>query len=513
MLGSTDVQVARLFQRRIALDTLFGGAIGSGVGAGLVVVAASASRLRRARLGTARRRGAAAASTGSLLAAAAARVRAARDARRARSRCSRALRQIAVIVRLVRRCWRSPGRSASRCSCCSLPQAARRAHDRRDRRADRRAGADRPRPRAAARGARPSGCWSPASRPACAPIELARAISTSPRAVRLLHRSRRARRSIRARTPRRPPQWVRAHSYRSVRLVTRTGTCRARGWNWPHALGANVEVRRRRRAGASRGFAMLVSEYNKYLLRRVALLDRDRRMIAWLRNWSFTIVFYGDVGADRAAAPIVGAVRRTRGDRACARSGRDFHRWCARCDPRHPTSRIEGDAADRAGALRRASTRRCSRRSSCTRMLDGPAIVMKRELARHPGLGLGGAALRRDRRRPRGVGDGAAQHDARGDRRRMAEGRSMLIFPEGTRVPPGEHPPLQLGLRRALPGAEAAGGADRARQRAGLAETRAEACRDGDDPLRRADPAGPAARRDRARVHAAINALDVEAQG
>jgi cell division transport system permease protein len=29
MLGSTDVQVARLFQRRIALDTLIGGAIGS----------------------------------------------------------------------------------------------------------------------------------------------------------------------------------------------------------------------------------------------------------------------------------------------------------------------------------------------------------------------------------------------------------------------------------------------------------------------------------------------------
>jgi cell division transport system permease protein len=28
MLGSTDVQVARLFQRRIALDALFGGALG-----------------------------------------------------------------------------------------------------------------------------------------------------------------------------------------------------------------------------------------------------------------------------------------------------------------------------------------------------------------------------------------------------------------------------------------------------------------------------------------------------
>ncbi|WCM26528.1 permease [Sphingomonas sp. QA11] len=38
MLGSTDLQVARLFQRRIALDTLFGGALGTVVAAGMVVL-------------------------------------------------------------------------------------------------------------------------------------------------------------------------------------------------------------------------------------------------------------------------------------------------------------------------------------------------------------------------------------------------------------------------------------------------------------------------------------------
>ncbi len=37
MLGSTDVQVARLFQRRIALDTLLGGLIGTAFAAGTVV--------------------------------------------------------------------------------------------------------------------------------------------------------------------------------------------------------------------------------------------------------------------------------------------------------------------------------------------------------------------------------------------------------------------------------------------------------------------------------------------
>ena len=38
MLGSTDIQVARLFQRRIALDTLVGGALGTAFAAGMVVL-------------------------------------------------------------------------------------------------------------------------------------------------------------------------------------------------------------------------------------------------------------------------------------------------------------------------------------------------------------------------------------------------------------------------------------------------------------------------------------------
>jgi cell division transport system permease protein len=37
LLGATDVQIARLFQRRIALDALFGGVIGL-VGATLVIL-------------------------------------------------------------------------------------------------------------------------------------------------------------------------------------------------------------------------------------------------------------------------------------------------------------------------------------------------------------------------------------------------------------------------------------------------------------------------------------------
>jgi cell division transport system permease protein len=55
MLGSTDVQVARLFQRRIARDTAIGGAIG-GIAA-LIVTALVGSRL--AGLGSALASGAA----------------------------------------------------------------------------------------------------------------------------------------------------------------------------------------------------------------------------------------------------------------------------------------------------------------------------------------------------------------------------------------------------------------------------------------------------------------------
>lgn len=46
MLGSTDVQIARLFQRRIALDTLFGGLIGTGCGiAAILFIGAQAATL------------------------------------------------------------------------------------------------------------------------------------------------------------------------------------------------------------------------------------------------------------------------------------------------------------------------------------------------------------------------------------------------------------------------------------------------------------------------------------
>jgi len=85
-------------------------------------------------------------------------------------------------------------------------------------------------------------------------------------------------------------------------------------------------------------------------------------------------------------------------------------------------------------------------------MLDAPAVVMKRELAQIP---LWGWAARRygvivvDR----AANAKALRQMMREAKAAMAEGRSVLIFPEGTRVAPGETPPVLsgfAGLYRAL---------------------------------------------------------------
>jgi 1-acyl-sn-glycerol-3-phosphate acyltransferase len=80
-----------------------------------------------------------------------------------------------------------------------------------------------------------------------------------------------------------------------------------------------------------------------------------------------------------------------------------------------------------------------------TRMLRAPAVVMKRELAAIPVFGWS------TRRYGVIVVDREASATAlrgmmREARAALGEGRSVLIFPEGTRVTPGEAPPLRSGF-------------------------------------------------------------------
>lgn len=78
-------------------------------------------------------------------------------------------------------------------------------------------------------------------------------------------------------------------------------------------------------------------------------------------------------------------------------------------------------------------------------MLPAACFVVKRELYQIP---LFGRCIRAARMISvdRGAGGAAIRTLLRGGDRAKAEGRHIVIFPEGTRVDPEEHPPLQSGV-------------------------------------------------------------------
>lgn len=78
-------------------------------------------------------------------------------------------------------------------------------------------------------------------------------------------------------------------------------------------------------------------------------------------------------------------------------------------------------------------------------ILDRPVVVMKRQLTDIPGWGW---VARRYGVIPvdREGGASALRIMLRAAQAAKAQGRPIMIFPEGTRVPPGESPPLQPGF-------------------------------------------------------------------
>jgi 1-acyl-sn-glycerol-3-phosphate acyltransferase len=142
-----------------------------------------------------------------------------------------------------------------------------------------------------------------------------------------------------------------------------------------------------------------------------------------------------------------------------------------------------------------------------TRMLGCPATVMKRELTRIP---LWGWAARRygvivvDRT----ANAAALRAMMREGQAARASGRSVLIFPEGTRVLPGEAPDLRsgfAGLYRVLdlPVVPVAVKSGHVWPRKGLMRSGEIVIRFGE-----AIPPGLPRREIEARVHAAINVLN-----
>lgn len=170
--------------------------------------------------------------------------------------------------------------------------------------------------------------------------------------------------------------------------------------------------------------------------------------MSWLRSLLFTLVFYGGSVFIVLTVPISGLFGRAALIRHALGWAR-FHRWTARYIL-GLSSRIEGDRPK--PALYAAKHQSMYETMELALMLDAPAIVMKRELARIP---IWGWATRRygviviDR-----AGSATALRQImREGKQAVAEGRSVLIFPEGTRVAPGQQPPLLsgfAGLYRAL---------------------------------------------------------------
>ena len=171
--------------------------------------------------------------------------------------------------------------------------------------------------------------------------------------------------------------------------------------------------------------------------------------MALLRSTLFAIAFYGwTVIAVLLSFPI--SLFGTQAVRKWAHVWVLVHRWCARYIL-GINSRIEGTPPSGA-ALVAVKHQSMYETLEIVLMLDQPAIVLKRELARIP---LWGWVVRRYGVIPvdRSAGAAALRRMMRAGEEAIGEGRQIVIFPEGTRVPVGAAPPLQsgfAGLYRAL---------------------------------------------------------------
>ena len=224
-----------------------------------------------------------------------------------------------------------------------------------------------------------------------------------------------------------------------------------------------------------------------------------------VRSTLFAIVFYaGTVGAALLALPAVRVARYSifRIVRDWAR----FHRWAA-TNLLGIRTRIEGAVPD-GTVIFAAKHQSMYETVEMVAILDNPAVVLKRELVDLP---LWGPAARRFGVIPvdRAGGAAALRRMLKAANEAVAAGRPIVIFPEGTRVLPGEQPPLQpgfAGLYRALGLPVVPVALDSGR----LWPRRSFVKRPGVVTMRFGEPIPPGLPRQEieTRVHAAINALE-----
>jgi 1-acyl-sn-glycerol-3-phosphate acyltransferase len=227
-------------------------------------------------------------------------------------------------------------------------------------------------------------------------------------------------------------------------------------------------------------------------------------MIAWLRTLLFRIVFYGGSVLIVGTVPVSGLF----GRRAMIRHARfwsRYQRWAARVFLGVHV-RVEG-TRPAYPVLYAAKHQSFFEAIDFADALDGPAIILKRELTRIPLWGwatgvYGAIAVDRE------ASAAMLRRMLKEGGELTREGRSILLFPEGTRVPPGEQPPLKSGFAGLyktlkLPVVPVAVDSGRLWPKRG-------AKRPGVITYRFGEPIPPGLPRDEAerRVHAAINALN-----
>lgn len=165
--------------------------------------------------------------------------------------------------------------------------------------------------------------------------------------------------------------------------------------------------------------------------------------MTWLRTILFMIVFYGISIPIVLLTPVTALFGRN-ALIAHTHIWTKFHGWVTE----HILGihrRVEGDLFAGGPVIYAAKHQAMYETLELGRLLRAPAIVMKQELASIP---VWGWAARRygvivvDRE----ASAGALRRMVREAQTELALGRSILIFPEGTRVRPGEQPPLRAGF-------------------------------------------------------------------
>jgi 1-acyl-sn-glycerol-3-phosphate acyltransferase len=171
--------------------------------------------------------------------------------------------------------------------------------------------------------------------------------------------------------------------------------------------------------------------------------------MAWLRSLLFAAIFYPGT-ALWVLTGIVATLFGRRPTLAVVLSWVDFHHWLA--------AHVLGIRTKVVGQIPPGPHLIAVKHQSMfetlemVRLAKLPVIVMKRELADIP---LFGFMTRRYGVIPveRSAGARALRNMVAAAKDAVASGRPVIIFPEGTRVPPGRTPPLRpgfAGLYRAL---------------------------------------------------------------